>query len=762
MLIRISGGAGGIKEYLEDGQKKDRFYSRDELDERVILDGDLLLTDTIIQSMLPDKNKYFHITMAFKEDYLEPETIAKINQEFKEYFLSGYHEDEINYYAEAHLPKIKSYISSSSDNELVERKPHIHIVIPRLSLADGISFNPFIPHITKYIDSFQEYINAKYGLESPKDNLRTNFNSASEAISRYKGDIFAANGREQKLAILKLIIKNNTSNMEELKSLLIKNGYEIKVRNKTNAGTCYLNIKKDEDVKGLNLKESVFRDEFLCLPLEAKLSKLNSSKSYTYMDSSLPRNITDKHKQNMQEWVQVKALEIRFINRAVGRSERKSYNKLSREDKIAYLSNKQQKHYNEHIAVPETNNDDLNNESSHDLFTEKSTTIKQNIPAGNDNMVILSDPKESPIDQLIEENNQYNKQQTYKSHLSELNTNVHADILLELTEKIYGTQPELYSVTKSHQGVDRIKCGNRNLSVVDFCLKELNLSFKDSVKLLDNAYNMQKDLNRARGWSIHQDIYLRDQYQEWFKAHKAERLKYLNQTHNAVKNKRQLIISTTKDKITALRENTNITPAKRKEQINILKANQVIDLKALTTAKEKQQELIRKTFNLEMQASYNKFLSEQATSGDDIALEELRRLKVKFTPAQNDTQNSFQYVDHYKEFRLNISHEIDNDGNIYYKLDNRAIIKDTGKKVELLQDTDDNIKLTLDLAMAKFGKSIELTGTSEFREKIVELAIKNNYKVEFLDEFSKQHHDKVLEQIKAAENNLDDDNDFGL
>ena len=42
MLIRINGGAGGIKEYLEDGQKKDRFYTRDELDERVILDGDLL------------------------------------------------------------------------------------------------------------------------------------------------------------------------------------------------------------------------------------------------------------------------------------------------------------------------------------------------------------------------------------------------------------------------------------------------------------------------------------------------------------------------------------------------------------------------------------------------------------------------------------------------------------------------------------------------------------------------------------------------
>jgi DNA-dependent RNA polymerase auxiliary subunit epsilon len=64
--------------------------------------------------------------------------------------------------------------------------------------------------------------------------------------------------------------------------------------------------------------------------------------------------------------------------------------------------------------------------------------------------------------------------------------------------------------------------------------------------------------------------------------------------------------------------------------------------------------------------------------------------------------------------------------------------------------------------MSKFGRNIELTGTSEFREKVVELVIKNNYKVEFLDEFSKQHHDKVLEPIKVAENNIDDDNDFSL
>ena len=51
MLIRISGGESGIKDYLEDGQKQGRDYSREELDERVILDGDLTLTDVIINKI---------------------------------------------------------------------------------------------------------------------------------------------------------------------------------------------------------------------------------------------------------------------------------------------------------------------------------------------------------------------------------------------------------------------------------------------------------------------------------------------------------------------------------------------------------------------------------------------------------------------------------------------------------------------------------------------------------------------------------------
>lgn len=743
MLIRISGGAGGIKEYLETGQKQDRFYTRNELDERLILDGDLLLTDTIISTMDKDSNKYFHITLAFKEDYLEPATLANINQEFKEFFLAGYAEDEINYYAEAHLPKIKSY-KSIADGKLIERKPHIHIVIPRLSLIDDVLFNPFIPHIKKYINSFQEHINAKYGLESPKDNLRTDFNHSSEVIARHNGDMFATRGREQKLAILDLILKHNPTSMEQFRTVLAKNGYMAKLRNKDDATSCYLNVKRSGDAKGMNLKDAVFSDAFLRLPLNEKLAKLNQPTGNQYIHSSILKETDAVHTQNLQEWFNFKSLETRFVDYGTSKQQRLAYNKLSPANKLSYLQDKQRKHYEQQRHLLESGDNELFNET---IAENISNLISSNDAMIDDPKTNEQHPKSSVVDELKQQNDERNTQQIFKNHLHKLNSTLHADVLLELAEKTHGVQPELYSITKNRDGADRIKCGNRNLSVVDFCTKELNLSFKEAVTLLDNAYNMQNDVNRARGWSIKQDIYLREQYKEWLKDYKSERLSHFKHTSTHAKDQRKSIIETTKVKIKLIRENTAITPRARAEQINILKAEQIIELKALTEARKHEQTSIHKAFNLEMQASYRKFLHEQAKLGDEIALEELRRLKIRFDKSQNETTNTFNYVSRYQEFRLNITHEIDNNGNICYKLDDKLIIKDTGKKIEVIHNTRENIKLTLELAMAKFGRSIELTGTADFREKVVKMAIQNNYKVEFLDEHSKQHHAKCLKQL---------------
>ncbi|MCQ4437623.1 hypothetical protein NO135_21745, partial [Clostridioides difficile] len=68
MLIRVSGHHDGVKQYLEDGRKVGREFSRDEMDERVVLDGDLDLTESVYRMIdaAPNVDRYLTITLSFK------------------------------------------------------------------------------------------------------------------------------------------------------------------------------------------------------------------------------------------------------------------------------------------------------------------------------------------------------------------------------------------------------------------------------------------------------------------------------------------------------------------------------------------------------------------------------------------------------------------------------------------------------------------------------------------------------------------------
>ncbi|WP_216826945.1 hypothetical protein [Klebsiella variicola] len=130
MIVRFGGGNSGIAEYLEKGRKADRDYSREEMDHRLILSGDLSLTDTIIDSIEnKGQERYLHITLSFHETEISRETLQAVTDEYKSLLMNAYHDDEYSFYAEAHLPKL-THIADNKTGELIERKPHIHIVVP--------------------------------------------------------------------------------------------------------------------------------------------------------------------------------------------------------------------------------------------------------------------------------------------------------------------------------------------------------------------------------------------------------------------------------------------------------------------------------------------------------------------------------------------------------------------------------------------------------------------------------------------------------
>ena len=313
MLIRVRGNNDGVKEYLEKGQKHDREFGRDEMDERVILAGDLDLTDALIQTIATDAERYLHITLAFKEDELSRDVLAEITRDFEAFMFAAYRPDEYNFYAEAHVPRLKSYADRKS-GELVERKVHIHIVVPSLNRLTGRRLDPFgkVDQQTRFLEAFQEHVNAKYGLASPRDNRRVAFNDASEMISRYKGDAFDGSNRELRSSILDALLARDITRYEDFRSLLAEFG-EVRTRN-PGRGNEYENVKPPGAAKGVNLKDYVFSREFVELSAADKRAAMEARVHAEYVTPGQSRSTPAVFREALAEWHAVRAREVKYLN----------------------------------------------------------------------------------------------------------------------------------------------------------------------------------------------------------------------------------------------------------------------------------------------------------------------------------------------------------------------------------------------------------------------------------------------------------------
>lgn len=318
MLIRVNGGSGGIKEYLIHGIKSGRALGRDELDDRVVLLGDLDLSDSIISAMENAGDKYYHVTLSFFEDSLPENILRDIATEFVNFSRAAYRGDELNFYVEAHIPRIKSYQSKSG--EIVLRKPHIHLVSPKINLLTGKVADVFgsVRRNIDYIDAFQEYINSKYGLASPKDRRRTSFDSESSIISRQKNDDFSGPAKKIKQSILDEMIARGITSQDGFKKMLESMFPEVKLRNAGKPGA-YWNVKPEGAAKGTNLKEFPFSDNFIRMTLFEKADFLVSDKQrrenpvFEVAGEPKKPSVTDIKK--LKNWNYFRSREIKLLGR---------------------------------------------------------------------------------------------------------------------------------------------------------------------------------------------------------------------------------------------------------------------------------------------------------------------------------------------------------------------------------------------------------------------------------------------------------------
>jgi len=743
MLIRISGGTGGIREYLETGRKKGRDFSRDDLDERIVLTGNLVLVDKIIKAMEGKGEKYLHITLSFREDHVDSDTLRLVTKAFEQFAMSAYRQDEYAFYAEAHLPRIKSY-PNRANSSLIERKPHIHVVMPKINLLTQRHLDPFglVLRQVQYLEAFQEDVNLRFGFASPRDNPRIELVDKSDMIGRYKGDTFAAANREFKSALLDEILASDIRSLNDLEALLAGRG-EVRRRN---SGTDheYLNVKLDGEEKGINLKEHVFSSRFLDLPLDNKIAQLQEPKD-GYIDSTSPLSADPAWEELITEWKERRSRELKYISSG-RRKEYALYNEMSENDKLVYLLAKEREFY----------------EAADTRFDEQSSkaqVVEPILAPTRIENISLKEvrAKSNLVSQYHDDrNNEVIKvRDEAVSLFKELKRNIDVDRVLHVLATEKGLELSKYKITEGKDGTPRILCGQRNLNVADFMTKEMHMPWCLASDFLCLIYSQQvRDLGIAG----------RYQNQKLWANYEA----FSENSRNNLLEEREVLRRKAHERYIQQREHFKRRKAALWADPSLLSRDRKIALSLLQTEYLGLQEIARRKAYIDIarfnEANSKSILSQYCeqraievdeeeaarTTSSKATLQITERIMEKcgIEPTTNDIIKKGVFA-----FSL-LRNSVEANGDVTYSLGEHSLIKDAGRIVLALDESPEAVEACLRLALLKYGPKLHVTGTDSFRRAIAEMAGKKGLIVEFDDEWIRKVHDAAKNQAHPREGSV--------
>lgn len=322
MFVKYSKGTAGVVEYLKLGVSKDRDFSREEMDIRKTLHGNIEELDIILKkynkpSTIGDNYKHFVIT--FEDDNTLIDDLVSITKEFKEFATYGYKEDELYFYAEAHIPKLKGYPFMSG--EYNHRKPHVHVIIPVFNLYTGnkgYNFNIGTFKYRKYLDLFSKNINYKYNLSSPYEpENKKLFKGKAAQILRKTGKEMKNSNFIIKEKILDLLIAKPIKNQKELSKIIKLYIPEVEkvTFGDVNKNMLMLHLKNSNKIA---LRDYAFTQEFISLKQEQKEYIYNKYIESKSKNIAIKQNkvyntpLTSEEKQDLKNYKDVVSKLIKY------------------------------------------------------------------------------------------------------------------------------------------------------------------------------------------------------------------------------------------------------------------------------------------------------------------------------------------------------------------------------------------------------------------------------------------------------------------
>ena len=331
-----------------------------------------------------------------------------------------------------------------------------------------------------------------------------------------------------------------------------------------------------------------------------------------------------------------------------------------------------------------------------------------------------------------------------KEKYAEIRKTIDCTQLLNRLSHSHGINAALYQVATAKDGTPRVQCGSRALSPSDFLLKELGLPWREAAPILRTTYEHQigKLLTPARAGSTTNSLW--PEFKAARLADKPAIAAHL-QAFDAetVVLRHALAVRLKQDSTNAL---TGLAGASRK-------ATQSLQKLAVATLKAEfndERRARRKSIQPLQAQAWSRFLHALAQAGHEQALATLRKLDdtARAAPAQSITGTVYLDHDDDKEDKKRrrarkadsalvlkaLIYVIAINGDITYIRHGRAVLRDEGRHLAVLDPNDkEAIEAALLLGREKFGATLALTGSPEFQQRVVAVAVAKGIPVKFVD-----------------------------
>ncbi|HFT6957205.1 TPA: LPD7 domain-containing protein [Proteus mirabilis] len=782
MLSRIGGGNSGIVYYLETGQKQGRELGRDDLDYRLCLDGNIEQLDHIIDS-IPDKGqeRYLHISLSFHENQVNEETLKAVCDEYKTLLMNAYDKDEYCFYAEAHIPKVKNVIDEKT-GLLIERKPHIHIVIPEKNLMTG---NKLLPtgKVTLNIDKFdiiQEHINNKFNLASPKDGIRVSDQNHANVLSRMKGDLFNEAKSDFKNVLISDIEKLNIKTEKDFLSHLSQVG-EVKIYNQGKANQ-YYGVKLPNETKFTRLKSPLFSKQFI----ETRTIPLIKP---------TPKQI----EKDLSEWCNKTSHEIKHIHPA-GEKLRKTYAKLNDNDKADMLLTLRNQ-YNERYNIERESRENIHGQLQRRGNSQRSLTYHTQRTQSRSAPQRLSSLQERNLvyelrgygqrtaqqsDTVLpfnersaiknEQGGQYHRRgmrrtsnsggrrritNPIQQSLMKLeNKSSESDLLLmrEIRKTInperflsycaskYNIDPALHKVSFSKDNSPRFAVGKLNLNASDFLTKHLGLSWEDAkIDLLTINESQQK--NEPFLSVLSRTPLNREEAKERTLSRESAK-KTLNIFY---RDEKKALEFEYRQELKMLFSIKNIQ--KKEVERGFLMFNHLKDIEILNKITQEKRSVVNAIHNhwnpndVEQKILLNKMLTERGiymtnkimNADTDFSFEKTVARKKQFNEFEEQVQNGKKLTDL-------VAHKKDKEVEYLDQKTKQVVFKDTGSHIEAKNTISKNeAAMMLEYAQKKYGGSLRLSGSEAFKETLALAAAEKGMNIILTPE---KYHEMMLKEVE--------------